>query len=426
MIRFGDYASFLYSEFQHALLPDVVAIVMTLMLPSLAIILGVVIWWPLWVNYVRSYRFINLKQGVFEIKLPKETFKSPRAMELFLHALHNTSDGGALKMFWLGESRPWYSLELASIEGQVKFYIWGEEGRQIGLMAALYAQFPGIEVRQVEDYTKNTFYDPKTMKVWAAEFVLNKKEPYPIKTYVDYGLEDDPKEELKVDPLVPGLESLASVGANQQMWIQIVLRSHKSEDKKPGILFKKHDAWKDGALAEIDKIMQRDPKTKIAGKKDEATGRVIPPTLSDADKEQIAGLSRKITKLPFDVGIRCLYIAKKENFDTPFGIGSLISFFKTFNTENLNGFKPNGDRWTPWLDAPWKDFHDIRRDRFSREGMLAFKMRSFWFPPFAHKPLVLNTEEIATIYHFPGSVAGTPTLERVPSKKGEAPANLPV
>jgi hypothetical protein len=434
MIRFEDYFPLLYSEFQRILLPDVIGIVMTLAIPCLAIILGMV-WWPLWVNYVRSKNFYKIKYAVFEIKLPKETFKSPKAMELFLHALHNTSDGNKLKQFWNGETRPWYSLELASVEGQVKFYIWGEEGRKIGLMSALYAQFPGIEVRQVPDYTRNTFYDPKTMKVWAAEFTLNKKEPYPIKTYVDYGLDKDPKEELKVDPLVPGLEFLASVGANQQVWIQLIVRAHKDEQKKPGILFKKHDAWKEAAEKEINKIMRRDPKTKIAGAVD-ADGKPLKeienkfnlaPTLSDAEKEQVAALSRKLTKLPFDVCARVIYIAKKENFDTPFGIGGNISFFKAFNTENLNGFKPNGDRWMPWLDAPWKDFKDIRRDRFSREAFQAFKMRSAFYVPFNDSTvIVLNSEELATVYHFPGSVAATPTLERVPSKKGEAPANLPV
>jgi hypothetical protein len=431
MIRFGDYASFLYTQFQQALLPDVVGIVMTLSIPVLTVVL-IIIWWPLWKNYVRSKRHVLMPYSVFEIKLPKETFKSPKAMELFLHALHNTSDGNFLKKFWGGESRPWYSLELASIEGQVKFYIWGETGRKIGLMSALYAQFPGIEVKEVEDYTKRTFYDPATMKVWAAEFALNKKEPYPIKTYVDYGLDKDPKEEFKVDPLVPGLEFLASVGADQQVWIQLVVRAHTGKDRKPGTFFKEYDHWKEAAVKTMNEIMFRDPKSRKAMALDKETGKLKPsdsfilPTLTDAEKDQVAGLARKITKLPFEVGIRTLYIATKKNFDTPFGIGGCISFFKAFNTENLNGFKPNGDKWTPSLDAPWKDFRDIRRDRFSREGFQAFKMRSFFFPPFEGGAVILNSEELATVYHFPGSVAATPTLERVPSKKGEAPANLPI
>ncbi len=430
MIRFGDYSSYLRDQFQQLLLPGVMETTVTLAIPTLALIL-IILWWPLWLNYVRSKRYLSLKYGVFEIRLPKETNKSPRAMELFLHALHNTSDGNFLKRFWNGESRPWYSLELASIEGQVKFYIWGEDGRKIGLMSALYAQFPGIEVRQVEDYTEKVYYNPVTDKYWVAEFKLNTDKPFPIKTYVDWGLDKDPKEEYKVDPIVPGLEFLASVGAGQQVWIQLIVRAHKPEQIKKGFFFKQHDKWKDDALDMMHEIMKRDPKTykakvKIGEDEYEKGDNYMLPTLSDLEKEQVAGLSRKVAKLPFDVCARALYIATKKNFDTPFGIGGLISFFKTFNTEHLNGFRPNGDKWTPALDAPWKDFRDIRRDRYSNEALLAYKMRVAWFPPFDSTVFVLNTEELATMYHFPGSVAATPTLERVPSKKGEAPANLPV
>jgi hypothetical protein len=40
--------------------------------------------------------------------------------------------------------------------------------------------------------------------------------------------------------------------------------------------------------------------------------------------------------------------------------------------------------------------------------------------------MILNTEELATIYHFPALKVVTPTLVRVLSKKGEPPAGLPV
>jgi hypothetical protein len=373
MIRFGDYFPYLYSLFHQNLLPDVLSILTTLSLPILVCIL-LFIFWPLWRNYVRSKNFLAMKYTVLEITLPKETNKSPLAAELMMHAFHNTSDGGWIAQYWKGETRPWYSLEIASIEGQVKFYLWTEDKRKVGAMSALYAQFPGIEVKEVEDYTSSLVYDPKTMKVWAAEFILTKDDPYPIKTYIDYGLDKDPKEEFKVDPLVPGLEFLGNVPPNQQIWIQYIIRAHKGEQRKKGHLFEKTDAWKDKAMAEMNKIMSRDPKTKKVGTKgpDGVFKESAAIELSEIEKEQVKALSRSITKLPFDVGIRTLYISKKETFDTPFGIGGCISFFKNFNTEHLNGFKPNGKKWTPTLDAPWKDFHDIRRNRFAREGIQAY------------------------------------------------------
>ena len=39
---------------------------------------------------------------------------------------------------------------------------------------------------------------------------------------------------------------------------------------------------------------------------------------------------------------------------------------------------------------------------------------------------VISVEELATVFHLPGTVARTPTLNRVTSTRGEAPANLPI
>ena len=39
---------------------------------------------------------------------------------------------------------------------------------------------------------------------------------------------------------------------------------------------------------------------------------------------------------------------------------------------------------------------------------------------------ILNLEELATLYHFPGEVAATPTLPRIDSTKSSSPSNLPI
>ena len=60
-------------------------------------------------------------------------------------------------------------------------------------------------------------------------------------------------------------------------------------------------------------------------------------------------------------------------------------------------------------------------------------VQTFWkiiFYPF--KPtigldgFILNIEELATLYHFPGEVAATPSLPRIDSVKGSSPSNLPI
>ncbi|MES2470619.1 MAG: hypothetical protein V4526_00065 [Patescibacteria group bacterium] len=382
------------------------------------------LFFPIWVRFVRAKFFFKEKYAVIEMKLPKETVKSPAAMELFLMSLHQTSGESTwYDKYWLGKTRTWFSLELVSIEGQVRFFIWTRASWKTFITASLYSQFPGIEIHDVDDYTRSVHWEPKEIAVWGGEFTLTKPDPYPIKTYVDYGLDKDPKEEFKVDPMAPMIEALGTVGQNQQIWIHILVRAHKAEQTKPGFFFKTTDKWKDDAMAEVNKIMIRDPKTKLVGTFDD--NKHIKPELSPGEQDIIKALERSITKQGFDVGIRFIYVAKKENF-TPGQIPTILGSFKQFSSEHLNGFKPNGKKWVLKFDYPWQDFKEIRQNRQRDQLLQAMKRRSYFFPPFESKPFVLNSEELATIYHFPGQVAPTPTLSRIGSKKVDAPPNLPI
>jgi hypothetical protein len=409
---------------KNLLLPDVFQLLVTLSPVVLAFIL-MTIFWKMWVMYVRAEFFFKQKYVLLDIRLPKETMKSPLAMELFLTALHQT--GGEANWFdkyWLGKTRPWFSLELVSIEGKVSFHIWAREATRNYIESTLYAQFPGIEVHQVPDYALSAKYDPKTMVLWAAEMKLTKADPYPIKTYIDYKLDKDPKEEFKVDPIAPMVEYLGSIGANQQVWFQILVRAHKSEDRKAGHLWKTTDKWKDDAIAEVNKILLRDPKTKVAGEENE-DGLSKRPSISKGEEEIVAAIERSVSKLGFDVGIRILYLAKKESFNGT-NIPGMLGVWKQFNSENLNGFKPNTDRLMPRFSYPWQDFKEIRQNKVRREALDAYKRRSYFYDPHICESFVLNSEELATIFHFPGQVAQAPALSRITSKKSDAPPNLPI
>ena len=396
--------------------------------PILLVVALFLIFWPLWVMYVRAEFFVKEKYSTLQIRLPKETMKSPLAMELFLTALHQTGGEGTwYDKYWLGKTRPWFSLEMISIEGQVHFFIWTRTNFKNFIESSLYAQFPGIEIHEMDDYAKSVHFDPATTALWGCEFEFtNKNRAYPIKTYVDYGLDKDPKEEFKVDPLSPLLEFLGSVGANQQVWYQIIVRAHKKEHPKKGTLWDTTDKWKDEAMEEVNKILNRDPKTKVSGKVGEdGQGQRI--TVSPGEQDTVKALERSITKLAFDVNIRAVYVAKKDSF-VGTTVPGIIGSVKQFNSEQLNGFKPNGKKWNPKFSYPWQDFKNIRQDEARKKILKLYKRRSFFFHPYpqpAH-PLILNTEELATIFHFPGQVAATPTLARIPSKKGQAPANLPI
>lgn len=365
-----------------------------------------------WIKYVRIKFMAGQKHLLLELQLPKEMTKSPAAMELFIAALYQ---GGGESTWYdryvKGGMRTWFSLELVSIEGQVGFYIWTREKFRKIIEAQLYSQYPDIEINEVEDYAKNVEYDDNT-ELFGCLF--EKKQPsfYPIKTYVDYGLDKDPKEEFKVDPITPLIEFLGSLGKGEQAWIQILIRVHKKEMKKPGTLFDTVD-WSHFAKEEI--------KTKMKRNKGEGE---TSDRLTKGEKGAIEAIERSITKLAFDTGIRALYIAKKNAFN-PANIAGLTGSFRQYNSDNLNSFKPAG---VTAFDYPWQDLMNIRLSKKKKSILKAYKERAFFRPIYTDigTHFVLNSEELATIYHFPGGVAKTPTFARIGSRKAEAPSNLPI
>ena len=90
---------------------------------------------------------------------------------------------------------------------------------------------------------------------WGCEFNLEKPEAYPIKTYVDFGLDKDPKEEFKVDPISPIVEFFGSLEKGEQVWMQIVVTPSKKEYNTKGTWFGKHD-WAEEARIQLFKLLK--------------------------------------------------------------------------------------------------------------------------------------------------------------------------
>lgn len=390
--------------------------------------------WRMWLTYLQLRTIAKQDWIMLEVRLPKDIYRSPLGMELVLNAIHYKGlVGDFVKRLWKGNLTPWTSLEVASFEGDIHFFIRIEKGQKRLIESQIYAQYPDAEVTEVDtDYTDLITYDEDKYSMWAGEFVLTKKDPYPIKTYVDFGLADNPKEEEKIDPITPMMEWLGSLGKGEQAWIQIVVRYHLDNRRKKGEKwfkfkdgklkweggwFARESSWKEDAKKEIEEIKE---KATVEAKDGSGPPRL---ELTPGQKDTIAALERSVEKPGFDVGIRGIYIAEQDAF-VPVNIGGLIGSFKSYGSGGLNGFKP-GDHKTGFT-YPWQDPFGRREAKQKHRMFDAYKRRSFFHPPYRRKPFVLNSEELATIYHFPGRVATTPTFKRIESRKSEPPTNLPI
>src|SRR3989344_3271597 len=196
------------------------------LLPILGTIILGWIAWKLWIHYIRQDFISGIEFVLLEIIPPREVERNPKAMELFItNALYHWSIKGGKEEYWQGAVWFWFSLEIASIEGQVHFYI-RTPTRVRGLIETqMYAQYPQAQVKAVEDYTLavDEITRESAWNGWDIEFKLQKHEAYPLKTYVDFGLDKDPKEEYKVDPISPVIELFGSLQKGEQMWVQIII-----------------------------------------------------------------------------------------------------------------------------------------------------------------------------------------------------------
>ena len=400
----------------------------------LPIFIPLVLLYALWVIRFKwiTMKFIETqKTCLLEIRLPKEITKSPAAMEIFFSHLAAGGAGNLGEAFLDGKTRPWFSCEIVSTGGQVRFFVWCSQAKFKNIVEAqLYAQFPNIEIFEADDYTKDIFFDPEKYSMFALQYVLTKPDPYPIKTYIDYGLDEDQKDEYKIDPITSVIEYLGSLKTGENAWIQILIQKHEKEELLHGNLGKPKNL-KDEIKESIEEIR----KSTLPEGADDKIMKFPNPTKGQL--EIIAALERSASKPAFDCMVRSVYITEKEAF-VPINIGGLIGGFKQYSSNTLNGFKPA----TKTDVADWKkdvarvipiyknildkDISDTQKDM-----LYAYKLRSFFQLPYKNfggdKPFILTTEELATVFHFPsGLVSQTPTLKRVGSKKSEAPSNLPI
>src|SRR3989338_1445427 len=380
--------------------------------------------WKAWVWYVQSYFIASKKPVLLEVKVPRELVKSPRAMEAVLSNLW--IDQGETTFFhrkWKGQVRPIFSLEIASFGGSVHFYIWTWESHLKILEASVYAQYPEVELVEVEDYATKYDYDPKLTDVYAQDYRLEpRNDAYPIKTYIEFELEKDPKEEYKVDPMAEVVEFMGNIWPDEQVWFQVVFTVCKDKRrKKSGRWFETEERYV--GLLNDEAIKIRKDAVGNVDKEEDQRKRYIRIQFY-RQTEQIKAIERNLGKHPFNVGVRGVYIAAPKRFNAAHLFGVKWMMRPYGNPQYLNQLRPR--RWHTPFDYPWQDLWDLRWDLHSRRFFDCYRRRSHFYSPHVLPYNMMSTEAIATLWHPPSTTIKTPGIERVPAKKAEPPPNLPM
>jgi hypothetical protein len=412
-------------------------------------------WWWVFLPFILWKPFIFLylwwrneewikkqRMVVLEIKLPKEVLKPIRAMENVMANLHGVvyHPPDWWEKWIDGQIQLSISFEIASIGGEPHFFVRTGAAYRDGVESSIYSQYPEAEITEVDDYTK---YVPqnipnKDWDLWASDYKLLKDDHYPIKTYPKFETETEKEEEKRVDPVASLLEAMAKIKPGEQLWIQIIAEPISEEKVK---------AWIAKGEELRDKIARRPAKLKqkpmiqeaaevlITGKPAEAEKveekEIIPPEmkLTPGEREILKGLEEKISKPAFVCTVRFIYLGKREIWFKP-NFRLAFSYFNSYTTLNLNALFPLGKTLTKIHKSWFLPLNLIRPRRHYLRCRKIFKNYIKRFPPFFPRKggtFVLNTEELASLFHFPGEAAApAPGVPRIEAKKRGRPSELPV
>ena len=376
-------------------------------------------------------KFLSEQQYVLlELRIPRDTTKTPFAMETVLANLHvGSGETNWYKRYFQGGMRPSWSFEIVSLGGRLHLYVWTRVGYRRLVESYFYAQYPDIEIIEAEDYSRLVDPSEHGYGMFACEFGLSTSvsNVYPIKTYVDYGMEPGDKPEETVDPLGQLLETIGNIGPQEQFWIQIIFRQ-KKEEKYEGLVNNKGKkySWNDEVQEAIEAI--RSQTVRKTMRIDPVTGAVTEsetfPNPTKGQSEGMAAVERKANKQIFDVGIRAIYLAPDEAFQGIM-IPAMLTMFKPFNNERGNAISPIG-RWSAFFnDFPWEDRGGHHKHHLHHQVIPIYRRREYFTSPYKGPWSNMSTEEIATLFHIPSAAVTTPNLERIQSATSSAPSNLP-
>lgn len=379
-------------------------------MPILPVILGVV-----GLSLIGAVRSARPKPGqkmkaeghhdgevLLEIRVPKGNEKDPLAAEQMFASLH-----GLLRVD--PEHQENVSFEIAADAGGVRFYVWCSQHIQEFIEGQIYAQYPSAELKVVEnDYMKA---DLSGLSLCGGSLVLAKESFFPTKTFRDF----------EVDPLASVTGSMGEVGEGERIWLQILVRPVPDTWQEEGHVYVEEvrtgvrkmalgildvtrgviEAFGSFIPHAIEQFMNPEAQAAKAPRPGGPPPRQEFPRLSAGQELELKMIEDKLTRMGFAVAIRIFTVARDSRKCESLLRGVTASF-RQFSSANLNSFVQV---------APMGETEAFKKEIVQRR-----------FPADSY---VLDTAELASIFHLPNVSVETPAIAWTTYKKGEPPANLP-
>jgi len=258
--------------------------------------------------------------------------------------------------------QPHISFEIVSNRGEITFYISCHKDLKELVERQIHGGYPDAEIKLVEEYNIFTS-DGKVAYGWLK---LKKENYYPLKTY----------KELPTDPLSSITSAMAKLEEGEGAVIQILISPADNSWQKMGKNFISNT-----------KKQEADPeKAKFK-----------------VDAKTLESIENKCSKPGFETSIRIVVCAPNMALAKA-RLNNIKSAFAQF-------------------DSPWNSLSS-KKIRFKHSFMIDFIYR---YQPiiWTKGKTILNSEELASIFHLPNKTVETPNIYWLKSRPAPPPANLP-
>ncbi len=333
-------------------------------------------------------RFSPLPQQELNLQQIREKIA---LMEQFYANLHSLRDKWWRNLLY---GKPTFSLELTvpSVGEEISFYVAVPRRLSGAVEKVVQGIFPDAQIEESRDYN---IFNPEGVGV-GASVVFKENRYYPAKTYQK--LEGDPMKEL-----TNVFTKLARVGEGAAL--QIVARPaakkwQKRLKERAKLLFgSKKDQGNFlfktvGALGELIGTITSQEKMP----KPEEIKRLTP-----LQEEMVRNLENKSGKVLFETNIRILASAADDTRARSILQGLSLAFSQ-FSDPNSNSFRV-----------------DTTEGRALKNLFFHFSFRSFN----EHKKIILGSEELTSLFHFPSAPIDTPKMKIVKAREASSPPDLP-
>lgn len=313
------------------------------------------------------------------LQVPRTNDKKELAAEQMFASLHGLLLFPSQKLL-RAPKRVRISFEIAVLQRRIGFYVCVPRYLKDFVQEQIYAQYPTVQISEVADYSSPS--ESQQMNPFVGtEMRLSANAALPIKTFQSF----------EVDPLAAITATLAKFEEGEEAWIQLVIQPaspnwHRKSERYVSSL--RGSGGSSGLLSALWKAPEA------------TSGPAV--KLTEFEQARANSAEDKSHKLAFESSLRIIYRGGNSTHEAALRLQSIVASYKQFNTTYLNGFE---------------------QTRAVSDSRLLAKYHK---RELSSRPLLLNIEEIATLYHLPHTTVETPFILWASSQTAEPPANLPI